>query len=207
MRSGATKAAQGDATRLTWFDGTGTSNSDTGMAFKQVIWGHVIGVSRLGGGFTAPCSLWIGMCHSSGMIRVSPQPSAGAAKSVTMVLAREDEAGPCLVGQAKFRVTLTAARGLTALSNAPKAAVTDAAGGRLHHSFEETPPMSTYLLAIVVRCISLSAGQRVWCLALGAVSSCVVGTGQPLQSAIMPERRTAVRVLHDTYPRDWLSGC
>ena len=65
----------------------------------------------------------------------------------------------CAVGQANFRVTLTAARGLTALSNAPEAAVTDAAGGRVHHSFEETPPMSTYLLAMVVRGAGLSVGM------------------------------------------------
>ena len=53
------------------------------------------------------------------------------------------------LAQASFQLNMTAARGLTALSNSPAASVSEA-GGKLRHTFEETQPMSTYLLAMVV---------------------------------------------------------
>lgn len=52
--------------------------------------------------------------------------------------------------QAAFRLTLTAPAGQTVLFNMPELSATPVAGNLVAHSFQATPPMSTYLVAFIV---------------------------------------------------------
>jgi puromycin-sensitive aminopeptidase len=52
--------------------------------------------------------------------------------------------------KARLRIAVTVARGDTALSNAPIESEASLAGGRRRIQFAETPPLSTYLLAVAV---------------------------------------------------------
>ena len=52
--------------------------------------------------------------------------------------------------QAKFRFTMVAPEGQTVLFNMPEAKAEPRAGGLVAHTFQETPIMSTYLVAFIV---------------------------------------------------------
>ena len=51
--------------------------------------------------------------------------------------------------QAPFQLQLTAPTGLAALSNTQEVSKQDVGGGRTRRVFAPTPPMSTYLFAMV----------------------------------------------------------
>jgi aminopeptidase N len=56
---------------------------------------------------------------------------------------------PLLPLQAPFQLQLTAPTGLAALSNTQEVSKQDVGGGRTRRVFAPTPPMSTYLFAMV----------------------------------------------------------
>lgn len=58
--------------------------------------------------------------------------------------------------QATFEAHLTVEKGLMALSNSREVASKALAGNKTRHDFKRTPPMSTYLFAMVVSCQSTS---------------------------------------------------
>jgi aminopeptidase N len=75
-------------------------------------------------------------------------------------------------------VTLAVPPALVALSNMPAAAVAPSSEGLVRHSFQTTPPMSTYLLAFVVGALE------------PASSSCEVLSGQlPISVWATPDKK------------------
>ncbi len=62
---------------------------------------------------------------------------------------------PLLPLQAPFQLQLTAPTGLAALSNTQEVSKQDVGSGRTRRVFAPTPPMSTYLFAMVRRVLDL----------------------------------------------------
>jgi alanyl aminopeptidase len=59
-----------------------------------------------------------------------------------------------------YEISITAPRGLTALSNAPESDRTDTPDGNVLHRFEPTPPLPSYLVAFAVGDFDIVEGQK-----------------------------------------------
>jgi cytosol alanyl aminopeptidase len=59
-----------------------------------------------------------------------------------------------------YEVTVTAPRGMLALSNSPEVGASDAPGGWVVHRFAPTPPLPSYLLAFAVGEFDVTEGRR-----------------------------------------------
>ncbi len=71
---------------------------------------------------------------------------------------------PCLDepgSKSRFRIQVTAPRGLVVISNAPVESETATEDGRCRVRFAETPPLSSYLVAVAVGPFEVSAPRRV----------------------------------------------